>query len=158
MPAAAETPAERPQSRVYTVDDLRIVDPWSDYRIGGGNSTRLFFELHNTGDESDRLIGVRSPIANGPSAFRLVRATNGQRTLEMLPAIPVPAESGRLELSEAGYFIELNDLNMPLTMGTTFPVVLEFERAGPIEVMVTNHFHAPNVGRHILERAKESLQ
>jgi copper(I)-binding protein len=149
VPQFTDTPAS-----AYEIGALRLAAPWSNYRIGSGGSVKLFFEISNRSASDDRLVDAKASIANGPATFNLVTATHGQPGIKALTAIPIPAESGRLELSEMGYYIELSGLTMPLTMGTTFNVRLQFERAGTIDVTFTNQFHAPNIGQRILEAVR----
>lgn len=129
--------------------DLEISAAWSDYRLGAGGTTRLFFTLVNHGNTADRLLGASSPVAAAPAKPRLVIERDGQRATKALDAVPIPAESGRLELSAGGYFLELGPLRLALTMGSRFPVVLHFEHAGDIEVEFVNRFHAPGLGARV---------
>ena len=133
------------------LSSIEIRNAWSDYRIGGAGTVDIFLELFHYASEGDRLIAVSAPLALKASLIT-VEAVNGQRIESVVPNVPIPPESGRLEFSKIGYFIRLQEFEIPLTMGTRFPLVLEFERAGPITVEVENRFHPPGLGERIIEQ------
>ena len=137
------------RAEVIDHQHLRVLDPWSNYRIGGDGNVHIFFEIYNRAGQSDRLLNARSPNAPGNAELIAVEVIDGRRVESVIEAIPLPAESGRLELSELGYFIRLRDVDLALTMGSGFPLELEFQHAGKVRIQVQNRFHPPGLSRRI---------
>lgn len=134
---------------VHRHGDLRVIDPWAKSAIGA-HEAKLFFAFRNLG-APDRLVGVSSKVASGPALFHLVTRSDGKRSLQTLPHIPIPKTDTPFELSEVGYYIELGGLEVPLVMGKEFEVTLRFETAGEIAIPVTSRFHSPRLARRISE-------
>lgn len=141
------------EAEVHNIGQIRIVDPWAKSGVGSGHSAKLFFEFHNAGDKSDRLLKARSTIAKGPTSFSAVVVTEGERRVTDLEAIEIPATDSIFELTEVGYYIEMTNLDVPMVMGKRFPVELTFERAGSATIEFTARFHSPKLTRRIREAA-----
>jgi len=102
---------------------LRIYKPWAratDSRDTVANVFMLFDEV----TESDRLIGVETPVAEG--AEMVVGGV--ARRIDL--AIPAGANT---QLSEAGVFIRLTGLKHPLHLGREYPLSLIFKHGGRVE-------------------------
>lgn len=106
-----------------------------------GNSA-AYMTLVNTGQEEDRLVGVDGEVAerielhthlleNGVMMMRPVEA------VEMAPGASAVLEPG-------GLHVMLIGLEQPLKPGQTFPLTLNFDKAGPVEVTVTVRGHEPS--------------
>lgn len=142
------------QAEVYQVGAITIIDPWAKTTIGGSHEVKLFFEFRNGSDAPDRLVGVTSLLATGPSRFRVVEVVDGERRVRDLKAIELPNSDTSFELTEVGYYLELTGLQKPILMGKRFLVELIFERAGRLTVEFTARFHSPKLTRRIREAAK----
>ena len=132
--------------------DLEIIDPWAKSAIGVPEA-KLFFRFRNHGD-ADRLEAAESAVAGGPTYFYLVGSDDSGRSLERLGGIDIPPTDTPFELSEAGYYVELTELEVPLVMGSRFEVELRFARAGTVVVPFVNRFHSPELSRRIREAAQ----
>lgn len=141
---------EAPQ--VHRVGAIELIDPWAKSAIGD-HDAKLFFEFRNAG-EPDRLIGASSPIAAGDTRFRLVVQGEGGREVRTLESIEIPTTETPFELTEVGYYIELLEVQVPLTMGKELPVTLEFENAGRVDLVFPSRFHSPSLGRRIRAAAR----
>jgi hypothetical protein len=135
------------EPEIFTAGAIEIIDPWARGAIGEGHSAQVFFEFRNRGAAADRLLAARSPLARGAT---ILYSAPGQR----VEAIGIPEGGKSYELSQAGYSIELTDLEVPLTMGKRFALTLQFERAGALEVTVTSRFHSPQLARRIRDAAR----
>ncbi len=149
--AAEIDPAD--QAEIYRAGDIEIIDPWVKASIGGVHHAKLFFEFRNYGTQADALIDARSPLASGPGRLILVAIDGEERVLRHLDAIEIPVADHSYELSEAGYFIELTGIEVPILMGKRFEVELEFRRAGRLTVDFVTRFHSPKLIRRIREAA-----
>ncbi|MEM7468804.1 MAG: copper chaperone PCu(A)C [Pseudomonadota bacterium] len=137
----------------HRLGDLTITDPWAKSAIGEHN-VKLFFEFQNHGDRDDQLLAFRSSINHGENRIIAVEAADGKRALSDIPALILPAGGHTFELSEIGYFLQLDGLDRPILMGSTFTVELVFERAGTIEMAFSGRFHSPKLTRRIRAAAE----
>ena len=139
----------RDESKVYQIGEIRLVDPWVKSPLGA-HHLKLFFEFRNHGDANDRLISAQSPIATKQTQFFAVESDEKSMIgLAEISAIDMPASDRSFELSESGYYIQLNGLSQPVVMGASIPIVLVFERAGMIKIDVAARFHSPKLHRRI---------
>ena len=101
----------------------------------------------------DKLTQVRSPLARGNANFKMVTVRENKRIVDTINGITVPVGKKGFELSEVGYYIELANLELPILMGSRFPVTLTFDRSGTIEVEFIGRFHSPKLNRRIRQAA-----
>jgi copper(I)-binding protein len=146
--------AEDDAPQVLAHGSLRIQDAWLRSAIGS-HEAKIFFSFRNVG-EPDRLVGASSVHSSEPASLRAVSVDEDGRTVARIDAIPLPKTDILFELSEVGYYVELTGIEVPLVMGSSLPVTLAFERAGPLRVDITNRFHAPSVTRRIRKAVEEN--
>lgn len=103
-----------------------------DQAYAAGQDAPLTLTIVNTGDATDRLVSVSSPVASGGSVdgdpqilggFALVSGYDQVATAQTLPAT-VSAQ------------VALTGLREPLRAGLTYPVTFTFERSGAIVAQV----------------------
>jgi copper(I)-binding protein len=141
------------EAEVYQLGNIRIVDPWAKSSGTGARAAKLFFEFQNDTNQSDKLVSARSPIASGATKFQSVLVNDAGRSVATIDAIEIPASEKVFELTEVGYYVELNGLEQPVLMGTRFPVELRFERGGSITIEFAVRFHSPKLARRIRDAA-----
>src|SRR5258708_893141 len=111
-----------------------VEQPWARATPGGEKTGAAYMTLINNGRSVDRLLGATTPLAdkvqfhketedNGVSRMRQVQS------MELEPAAKIIFKPGELHMMIVG-------LKQPLTEGKTFPLTLQFEKAGNIEVTV----------------------
>ena len=89
----------------------------------------------NTATQPDRLIRVTSPRSAKVEMHTMTMQGDIMRMREV-PGIDLPG-SGRLEMKPGeGLHIMLVGLNGPLNDGESFPMTLQFERSGKVDVVV----------------------
>lgn len=145
--APARAADGEPAPVVFRVREIEIIDPWARSILGDAHRASVFFEFRNHAKRADQLVGATSPLASGTSVLRAAPH-------RAVAQIEIPSGAQAFELSEAGYYIELNALNVPLTLGKEFPVTLHFAQAGALQVLVTSRFHSPTLARRIREAAQ----
>ncbi|MCE4555168.1 copper chaperone PCu(A)C [Roseateles cellulosilyticus] len=108
---------------------MRIWHPWTRATRVDADTARLCMRFDEV-QQTDRLIGVETPVAAG---VRLAGpgAPEGGGGLSLL--IP---EGQTLTLSEEGQYLELLDLQQPLQLGRSFPLRLVFESAEPVNALL----------------------
>ncbi len=136
-------------SKIYRIDAIKLIDPWVKSPLGA-HHLRLFFEFRNDGGQDDRLISVTSELATKPTQFFAVTGSGKPPGgLSEIAGIDVPSGGRSFELSEQGYFVQLNGLSRPVVMGSPVPIMLTFEHAGRIEIQVVARFHSPKLHQRI---------
>ena len=86
------------------------------------------------GSRADRLVGAATPRA-AMTQIHVVSAASGMAQMRPTAGVDVPAR-GSVALAPQGTHIMLMDLPQPLVAGERFPLTLQFEQAGKIEVSV----------------------
>ena len=123
-----------------TADDLRagtlrIDHPWARVTPPMLKTGAIYLVIENQGQEADRLIGAETGIAQSTSLHESRLDAQGVMTMRPLEAIDVPA-GGTVALEPSGRHLMLVGLGEPLREGARFPLTLDFERAGRVEVEV----------------------
>ncbi len=115
-------------------DKVTIQDAWA--RPGfRGDTSAVYLTIINPTDLGDGLIGASSDVA-GVTEIHLSRMDDaGTMTMERQDLVFIPA-NGSAELSPGGLHVMLVNLMKNLSVGDTFPLTLEFQRAGDITVEV----------------------
>lgn len=131
LAAPARAPAAEPE---VVVGDLRIAAPMAFSTPTAARNGAAYLTVRNVGATADRLVGGTTPAAARVELHTTVNE-GGVMRMRALPAIEVPA-GGTLRLQRGGLHVMLLDLREPLKAGARFPLVLEFERAGRVEVSV----------------------
>jgi hypothetical protein len=86
------------------------------------------------GPRADRLVGAATPRA-AMAQIHVVSAAAGMAQMRPTEGVDVPAR-GSVALAPQGTHIMLMDLPQPLVAGERFPLTLQFEQAGKIDVSV----------------------
>lgn len=109
----------------YKLGAIEIGHPWARPSVTG--KAAVFLALANTGLDTDRLTGGRTPIAHDV----ILRDADGSTLdeLDLLPRRPVALRPG-------GRYIALLGLAGPLALDDRFPLTLHFAGAGEITVTV----------------------
>ncbi|MGH8383410.1 copper chaperone PCu(A)C [Pseudomonas sp.] len=118
----------------YKVGELLIEHPWSrelPVDIPGGAA---YFTIHNHESQADRLVGVSSPRAQ-KCELHLQAPSNGMMDMQQTASVDIPAH-GEVTFQPGGNHVMLSGMDKPLKAGEQFPLTLEFEKAGKIEVQV----------------------
>jgi copper(I)-binding protein len=97
-----------------------------------GSSGVAYLEIANRGGD-DRLVGAMSPVAR---TVELHLTTVDQRGRTLMAAAESLVCSAHLALEPGSAHLMLLGVEQPLAVGDRFPLVLEFERSGPVEVDV----------------------
>ena len=118
----------------FRLGTVQIERPWARATIGKGRVGVAYMHLRNTGGQSDRLIGAKTPVAEHASLHTHRMAGDIMR-MRPVDAIPVPAR-GTAMLKPGGLHIMLMRMTRTLKQGEKFPLTLTFERAGTITVEV----------------------
>ena len=113
--------------------DLVISQAWSratpnGAKIGGG-----YLTIENKGSAPDRLIGCSSDLAGSVQVHEMT-VINGVMKMRPLDGGLTIDPGKTVKLAPGGYHLMLMELKAPLKQGDKLPVLLEFEKAGKVQV------------------------
>ena len=111
---------------------VEIDNAWARDTVGGTGSAAVFMTITSPG--SDRLIGASTPVAEKTDLMTM-KSEGGAMAMSYLDAIDIPAGEA-VTLDPTGLHVWLADLHQPLEAGQSFPLVLEFEKAGERRITV----------------------
>jgi periplasmic copper chaperone A len=113
---------------------IAVEQAWARATPGAVKTGAAYLTLVNNGKQSDRLLGMSTPVADSASLHE-TKMEGG--IMKMRPLGPVDLAPGKsLELKPGGNHIMLEGLKHPLKEGEHFPLTLAFEKAGTREVTV----------------------
>ncbi len=111
-----------------------IEAPWSRAMPASSMVGAGYLRLTNTGEHADRLIGAASPIAPRVELHTHIAEGDMMRMVE-LEAIELPPGE-TVSLQPGGMHLMFIGLQHSLEADTEFPLTLEFEHAGKMDVVV----------------------
>lgn len=131
----------------FKVGDLSVSDPWSQELPPNAPTVAAYFVIHNTGDSPDRLLSVQTPVAAQAELHAHVMQGDLMK-MQPVPGVDVPAK-GELSFAPMAYHVMLLGLKdrSLLRDGQHFPLTLNFEKAGPVDVQVSVQKQPPGPGR-----------
>jgi hypothetical protein len=113
---------------------IAVLDAWARPGFRGDNSA-VYLTINNQTNQGDGLIGANSDVAGGAEIHLSSMDAAGTMTMERQDLVVIPAKDS-IELAPGGLHIMLVILGKDLSVGDTFPVTLEFQRAGDITIEV----------------------
>ncbi len=117
--------------------DIDIGHPYATPSLPGTtNGAAYFAMLENTGTKPDRLLRATTPVAARVELHSMSVDAQGVMRMREIDALTVEPKKPIRMRPGAGLHLMLVGLKEPLKEGATFPMTLEFERAGRIEVRV----------------------
>ena len=120
----------------YKLGQLEIGQPWARATAPTAPAGGGFLTLTNKGTATDRLIGVRTPVAEQSQIHEMKMDGNVMRMRELDKGLEIPP-GATVTLAPGGFHLMLMGLRKPLIKGTRVPVTLVFEKAGSIEVKLS---------------------
>ena len=119
----------------HAADATLVIDePWSRAMPPVAKTGAAYLTIRNTGSEDDRLVGARSPIAERAELHGM-QMQGDLMKMHHVESVVVPA-GGTAMLEPGGLHIMLMGLTRPLAAGESFPVTLQFEKAGELVLEV----------------------
>jgi copper(I)-binding protein len=114
---------------------IEVDDAWARARAATAKVAGAFMEIENKSAEDDRLVSATSDISERVEIHTTKMEDGVMRMMQMKEGIVIPA-GGEVELKPGGYHVMFLGLKTKLEEGTMFPVMLKFEKAGDVKVMV----------------------
>ena len=119
--------------QTHAAGPISIENGWSRataaaQTVGGG-----FMTIVNAGKADDRLVSVTSPVAAEVQIHDMTMEEGVMRMRQLTEGLEIPANS-KVELKPRSLHLMFMQLKAPLETGATFPVQLQFEKAGAVQV------------------------
>ncbi|WP_422421851.1 copper chaperone PCu(A)C [Pseudomonas sp. GZD-222] len=118
----------------YQVGELLVSHPWSrelPVDLPGGSA---YFTVLNQGAQTDRLIAVSSSRAQH-ATLHAQAGSEGMMTMQDVAGMDIPAHT-EVAFKPGANHVMLTGMQQSLKAGEQFPLTLEFEKAGKLEVQV----------------------
>lgn len=117
--------------------DVRIDHPYATPSVPGASTGAAFIvALENSGKQTDRLLRASTPMAARTEMHTMAMDNGGVMRMREVADIAIapgtPVKMGPRD----GYHFMLMGLKQPLKEGDSFPMTLEFERGGKVDVTV----------------------
>lgn len=108
--------------------------PWARATPAGAKSGVVYLTLINNGGSGDNLLSATTPVAD-QIQFHSASEENGVSRMREMRTVEV-APGARVTFSPGGLHIMVVGLKQPLKEGQNFPLTLNFEKAGKIDLRV----------------------
>jgi hypothetical protein len=118
----------------YHTPNFTVIHPWADPTQSGQTDANIYFTVADQ-SQADQLIRCFSPIAE-----RIEMRSGPSADASRLSSIPVSMTRAEVSSSE-GPILVLSGLKVPLQQGSSYPLMLVFEKAGIVNVMISVGAH-----------------
>ena len=119
---------------------LRVENPWARPAkpmamsgMEGKVNSAVYLTIVNEGDQADRLIAVKSDVAEATEVHESVREGDVMKMRPVTGGLEIPPR-GRVAFKPGGYHIMLIGVTRALQPGDKVTVVLVFEKSGEMRV------------------------
>lgn len=130
------------ESEEAAASGISISDAWARETVEGAPTGAIYMTIENSGSEPDQLLSADVGIA---ARAELHGHSHEDGMMRMRPVEAFEIKAGETaSLAPGGMHLMLFGLNRPLVAGETFPLALQFEKAGRRETTVT--IRAMNAG------------
>ena len=118
----------------FTLGSLTILEPWSRALPPNAPNGAAYFRVENSGGESDRIVSARTDIAETVE-IHTHEMDGGMMKMRRVASVEVPA-GGEARFKPHGLHLMLFGLKEPLAGGTSYALIVVFEKAGEVDVSV----------------------
>jgi periplasmic copper chaperone A len=115
------------------VGDIQIKGAWARATPGGAQTAAVYVTVESA--NGDRLTGVSTPAAQQADIHSMTMEGSVMK-MRQVDGIDLPAGTA-VTLKPGGYHIMLTGLAQPLAEGQSFPLTLDFAKAGARQVTVS---------------------
>lgn len=123
------------QAHGFKVGELSISHPYARPSLPGVPNSAAWFGVRNDGKEADRVVGVKADIAQRAEIHDM-KIENDIMRMFQVEGVDIPAGQ-TVTLGDGNKLhVMLLGLKNPLAVGDRFPLTIQFEKAGAVEVEV----------------------
>ena len=121
----------------FRAGEVHIGHPYATPNVPGTSIGAAYIAtLENTGAQPDRLLRISTPMAARVELHDMSIDARGVMRMRMLDDIRLAPQAALKMRPGQGLHFMLIELKEPLTEGRTFPMTMEFERGGKVDVKV----------------------
>lgn len=131
----------------YKIGDLKIDHPFARSTHSAQTSGVVYLRIENKGAVADKLIGASSPITKQIEVHRMTMEGDIMR-MRQEDSLTIAAKSTLNMESGKGYHLMLVGLQQQLRVGNKFPMQLQFEKAGKLDITVRVEAAKPDFHAH----------
>ena len=118
----------------FTLGDLKIHHPASKATLPGQPVGGGFMTITNTGAAPDRLVSIAAPdVSDDVQIHEMAMENDVMKMRQLADGVELPA-GAKVELKPGGLHVMFMKIKHPLKEGESFKAVLNFEKAGPLDV------------------------
>jgi copper(I)-binding protein len=118
----------------FAADTISIVDPYIRALGAGSTTGAAFFIIENDSDQPDRLVSVRTEVAERAELHTHKKDANGMMMMVEVPEGFAVEGNADHALARGGDHVMLMGLKRDLTEGEMVTLVLTFEHSGEVVV------------------------
>jgi periplasmic copper chaperone A len=122
------------QAQTSTTSSISVEHPWARATPAGAKTGAAYLTLVNNGTSADRLIHASTPMAEKVQVHQEIDE-NGVMKMRELPVVEI-GPGAALTFKPGGTHMMIIGLKQPLKKGQTFPLTLDFEKAGKIDLQI----------------------
>ncbi len=127
--------------------DIAIVDAFATPTLAGTTTGAAYFTtLENKGSAADKLVRASTPAASRVEIHTMGVDAQGVMRMREIDGITLAPKAAVQMRPGMATHLMLVGLKEPLKAGTSFPMTLQFERAGTVEVKVIVQAAPPREG------------
>lgn len=134
-------------STLALAQDIEVTRATARATVPQQKSAGAYLTLENRGQAGDRLVAASTPVARRVELHTMSMDGNVMRMREVDAIALKPSSKVEMRPGE-GYHLMLIGLNQSLQAGQSFPLTLQFEKAGKVEVKVAVEGRATGHGKH----------
>ena len=113
---------------------IRVEQAWARETRAGQAEAAVYLHIANRGSAADRLVSGATPRAKR-TTLHSVSDEGGIHRMREMKGVDVAGGSSA-HFAPGGQHIMLSGVTEPLQAGTSFPLTLQFERSGELQVEV----------------------
>lgn len=124
-------------SQGHALEPLNVAHPYSFPTPPGATTGAAYIkDMSNRGSKEDKLIGASSPIADHIE-MHVMRMDGDVMRMRSVPSIVIAPGQHVAMGPGNGYHLMLVGIKRPFKIGDHFPLTLQFENAGRVDVMLS---------------------
>ena len=120
---------------IVMLGDIQLSGHWTRAMLPGQKAGGGFVTIANTGKVDDRLLSVSTPAAKKSEIHEMAVVDEVMKMRPLAEGLAVPAGE-TVELKPGGFHMMFMAVNEPFKEGDMVPVVLTFEKAGVVELVL----------------------
>lgn len=120
---------------IVILGDLTLSGHWTRAMLPGQKAGGGFVTIVNNGGDDDRLVAVSTPGVARSEIHEMAVVDDVMKMRALGEGLPLPAGE-TVELKPGGFHLMFMGVEQPFKEGGMVPVVLTFEQAGDVELML----------------------